>query len=103
MQLLTTYTGLVPAIRSKTLRGLISVFWISFLSVAGVVLNFAAVGIYFHDGGMAPLLGFFGNVVQAVTVLQLAVRIDDQGGGAAVMTGEEHPFPCGPEMVVDPA
>lgn len=79
MQLLTTYTGLVPAIRNRTLRGLISVLWVSGLSVAGMVLNFAALGVYFHDEGMAPLLGFFGNVVQTITVLQLAIRIQVLG------------------------
>lgn len=76
MQSLTTYTGLVPAIRVRALRGLISVLWVSCLSVAGLVLNFAAMGIYFHDAGMAPLLSFFGNVAQAVTVLHLAIRIE---------------------------
>lgn len=76
MQLLTTYTGLVPTIRSKSVRGLVSVFWVSMLSIAGLVLNFVSLGIYFHDDAMAPLLGFFGNVVQAMIVLQLAIRVD---------------------------
>lgn len=76
MQSLTTYTGLVPAIRVRALRGLISVLWVALLSVAGLVLNFAAMGIYFHDAGMAPLLGFFGNVAQAITVLHLAIKVE---------------------------
>lgn len=76
MQSLTTYTGLVPAIRVRALRGLISVLWVSLLSVVGLVLNFAAMGIYFQNAGMAPLLSFFGNVAQAVTVLHLAIRIE---------------------------
>ncbi|KAJ4397090.1 hypothetical protein N0V93_001314 [Gnomoniopsis smithogilvyi] len=78
MQLLTTYTGLVPTIRSKSVRGLVSVFWVSLLSIAGLVLNFVSLGIYFHDDAMAPLLGFFGNVLQALVVLQLAIRIDGE-------------------------
>lgn len=89
MQLLTTYTGLVPAVRGgegRTRRGLlVSAFWLSFLSVAGAVLNFAAAGVYFRDGAMAPLLEFFGNVVQALTVLQLAISLDDTRGDVAVM------------------
>lgn len=76
MQLLTTYTGLMPTIRSKSVRGLVSVFWVSLLSVAGLVLNFVSLGIFFHDDAMAPLLGFFGNVLQTVVVLQLAIRIE---------------------------
>lgn len=76
MQLLTTYTGLVPTIRSKSVRGLVSVFWVSLLSVAGLVLNFVSLGIFFHDDAMAPLLGFFGNVLQTVVVLQLAIHIE---------------------------
>lgn len=76
MQSLTTYTGLVPAIRVRALRGLISVLWVSLLSIAGLVLNFTAMAVYFHDSDMAPLLGFFGNVAQAITVLHLAIKIE---------------------------
>ncbi|KAF3762588.1 hypothetical protein M406DRAFT_72578 [Cryphonectria parasitica EP155] len=71
MQLLTTYTGLVPAVRTPPLSGRVSIVWISLLSIAGLVLNFAALGTFFHDNALAPLLGFFGNVVQTITVLQL--------------------------------
>lgn len=59
MQLLTTYTGLVPTVRSSSVQGFVSVFWVSLLSIAGVVLNLVAAGIFFHDEAMAPLLGFF--------------------------------------------
>lgn len=89
MQSLTTYTGLVPAIRVRALRGLISVLWVSLLSVTGLVLNFAALGIYFHDAGMAPLLSFFGNVAQAITVLHLAIRIENFVEGERPAKGEE--------------
>lgn len=78
MQLLTTYTGLVPTIRSKSVRGFVSVFWISLLSIAGLVLDFVSLGLYFHDDAMAPLLGVFGNVAQAMIVLQLAICIDGE-------------------------
>ncbi|KAJ4422786.1 hypothetical protein N0V82_002565 [Gnomoniopsis sp. IMI 355080] len=80
MQLLTTYTGLVPTIRSKSVRGFVSVFWVSLLSITSLVLNFVSLGIYFHDHAMAPLLGFFGNVLQAIIVLQLALRVDGEWG-----------------------
>lgn len=88
MQLLTTYTGLMPALRrhhhhhhASSTRStmwwmLASAFWLAFLSVAGAALNFAAAGVYFLDGALAPLLGFFGSAVQAVTVLQLAISLD---------------------------
>lgn len=58
-------------------------FWVSLLSIAGLVLNFVSLGIFFHDDAMAPLLGFFGNVLQATVVLQLAIRID---GGHGIST-----------------
>lgn len=76
MQLLTTYTGLVPTIRSRSVRGLVSVFWVSLLSITGLVLNFVSLGIFFHDDAMAPLLGFFGNVLQSAVVLQLAICVE---------------------------
>lgn len=60
---------------------LAAAFWVAFLSVAAVVLNVASAAAYFRDGALAPLLGFFGGVVQAITVLQLAVRVDDARGG----------------------
>lgn len=87
MQLLTTYTGLVPTVRSKAVRGLVSVFWVALLSVAGVVLNLMAVGVYFQNAAMAPLLGFFGNVVQAVIVLQLAIHAEGEYEISSVMNG----------------
>lgn len=90
MQLLTTYTGLVPVARGsprrRRRRGLLaSAFWLAGLSVAGAALNFAAVGAYFRDGALAPLLGFFGNVVQALLVLQLAISLDDSRGVVALL------------------
>lgn len=67
------------------MRGLVSVFWVSLLSIVGLVLNFVSLGIYFHDDAMAPLLGFFGNVVQAMVVLQLAIRFDSECGTPIMM------------------
>ncbi|CAN8099208.1 unnamed protein product [Discula destructiva] len=85
MQLLTTYTGLVPAIRSKSVSGFVSVFWVFLLSVAGVLLALFDVGIYFHDSAMASLLGFFGDVVQAIVVLQLAIHMDTEAEMSTVL------------------
>lgn len=87
MQLLTTYTGLVPTVRSKSVRGLVAIFWVALLSIASVVLNVLAMGVYFHDDAMAPLLGFFGNVVQAIVVLHLATHVDGAYVVSVVLDG----------------
>ncbi len=76
MQLLTTYTSLIPAIRNQTLRGFHSGFWIALLCISCLVLNIASVAVFFSDVALGQLLSFFGTVVQAVTVLQLALRVD---------------------------
>lgn len=76
MQLLTTYTSLVPAIRIHLLRNFASAFWVSFLCVATFGLNLASVVVYTYRAPLSPLLSFFGAVVQATTVLQLATRIE---------------------------
>lgn len=76
MQLLTTYTSIVPAVRSRALRGAASVFWVALLSAAAVLLNVASVAVYVYDTSLSPFLSFFGAVVQAVTVLQLAIRVE---------------------------
>jgi hypothetical protein len=84
MQVLTTYTSLVPAIRTSraVLRdgdAITSVFWIALLSVAALGLNIASVAVFSYCAALAPLLSFFGTVVQAVAVLQLATRVESLG------------------------
>lgn len=72
---LSVLPGVVPSSPSSpismAMTMTISAFWISFFSVASIVLNLGSLGLYFHDLSLAPLLGFLGTVVQAVTVLQL--------------------------------
>lgn len=83
MQVLTTYTSLVPALRAELLvlpddssfaAVAAAVFWTALLAVATLTLNVASVALYTYRAPLAPLLSFFGSVVQATAVLQLATR-----------------------------
>ncbi|KAJ9142083.1 hypothetical protein NKR23_g7380 [Pleurostoma richardsiae] len=106
MQLLTTYTGLAPtaaaarlavpvvdsevalpdggtdedtaSTKKRSAGRTVSALWVALLCAAAVVLNFTSVAVYVRDAAASPLLGFFGSVVQAITVLQLAARVGDR-------------------------
>ena len=75
MQLLTLYTSLVPALRTQTLRKRYAL-WPWVLSFSGGILGVVSTAIYPCFTTMSPLLGMFGNVIQASLVLQLGLCIE---------------------------
>lgn len=78
MQLLTLYTSLVPALRTQTLRKRYAL-WAWVLSFSGCILGVVSTAIYPCFTTMSPLLGMFGNVIQAGFVLQLVLCIEPLG------------------------
>jgi len=82
MQLLTLYTSLVPALRTQTLRRRYAL-WVWALSVSGCMLGIVSAAIYPCFTAMSPLLGMFGNVIQAGLVLQLVLCIEPIGSSGA--------------------
>jgi hypothetical protein len=78
MQLLTLYTSLVPALRTQTLRKRYAL-WVWALSIGGCMLGIISAAIYPYFTAMSPLLGMFGNVIQAGLVLQLVLCIEPIG------------------------
>ena len=78
MQLLTLYTSLIPALRTQALRKRYAL-WAWILSFSGCILSVVSTAIYPYFTTMSPLLGMFGNVVQAISVLQLVLCIEPLG------------------------
>jgi hypothetical protein len=82
MQLLTLYTSLVPALRTQTLRKRYAP-WVWALSIGGCMLSIISTAIYPSFTAMSPLLGMFGNLIQAGLVLQLVLCIEPIGTNEA--------------------